>query len=463
MANYCAFISRKNKNIKALAMSRFIGMHDLPPLLHAANHWKKACLLNNGSVFSERQLWTPKNLTLIEKLFVNNPDEGDNTFFEKLKEQLGTKHPDVLCLAAEMLWLLSLPSLNVSQKTKVNNVITVWEWSGRSLHPDHALLSEKALAGYARTGVSYNTNRWREMAYLIDITKGIIALPEPQRKRLLSDGWRLAQWLEERAQSRRQLRHILLFLLFPDDFERIASGVHRLKIVSAFDNVAVSALRKMQLIEVDKKLMAIRQRMEKSLGTKDIDFYLSPLVEVWRNRDKEADVDLASRIAQDEEEREQEIADDDELEKTIRVQLIKARFGHGIYRRKLAEVEKACRVTHVSDKRFLTASHIKPWRDCETQNECLDGNNGLWLAPHIDRLFDHGWITFDPKGELVCFDACTQEILKTWNIELSVNIGKLNKSQQRYMQFHRDYVYQMGRFYKNKVNEVEDIQSSVKC
>ena len=39
----------------------------------------------------------------------------------------------------------------------------------------------------------------------------------------------------------------------------------------------------------------------------------------------------------------------------------------------------------------LVASHTKPWRD-STNEERLDGENGLLLTPTIDHLFDKGFI-----------------------------------------------------------------------
>jgi hypothetical protein len=53
----------------------------------------------------------------------------------------------------------------------------------------------------------------------------------------------------------------------------------------------------------------------------------------------------------------------------------------------------------VNEPRHLKASHIKPWRDA-TDAERLDGSNGLLLSPHIDHLFDEGYITFSISQEL---------------------------------------------------------------
>jgi hypothetical protein len=51
-------------------------------------------------------------------------------------------------------------------------------------------------------------------------------------------------------------------------------------------------------------------------------------------------------------------------------------------------IERACRITGVNREEHLRASHCKPWRD-STNDERLDGENGLLLTPSIDHLFLH--------------------------------------------------------------------------
>lgn len=87
---------------------------------------------------------------------------------------------------------------------------------------------------------------------------------------------------------------------------------------------------------------------------------------------------------------EAKLKDDNTIIETDKVELIKARRGQGIFRRRVLATEPYCRLTGVSDPRFLRASHIKPWVVSDN-NERLDGNNGLMLSPHVDHLFDGGY------------------------------------------------------------------------
>ncbi len=86
------------------------------------------------------------------------------------------------------------------------------------------------------------------------------------------------------------------------------------------------------------------------------------------------------------------------LDDTIREQLVRARRGQGLFRRRVLEFEPICRITGLTAPNLLIASHIKPWRACGTAAERLDGANGLMLAPHADFLFDRGLLGFESDG-----------------------------------------------------------------
>jgi putative restriction endonuclease len=92
--------------------------------------------------------------------------------------------------------------------------------------------------------------------------------------------------------------------------------------------------------------------------------------------------------------------------------VIKARKGQGKFRRNVEQLESRCRITGLADKRLLIASHMKPWRVCGTAAERLDGANGLLLAPHIDRLFDLGLLTFTQTGRVILSETLKQETIE---------------------------------------------------
>lgn len=93
------------------------------------------------------------------------------------------------------------------------------------------------------------------------------------------------------------------------------------------------------------------------------------------------------------------IQHDASLNEIVREQLVSARRGQGIFRKRVLDVEPMCRITGIDKPNLLIASHIKPWRACGTVAERLDGSNGLMMAPHADFLFDRGLLGFEEDGK----------------------------------------------------------------
>lgn len=128
-----------------------------------------------------------------------------------------------------------------------------------------------------------------------------------------------------------------------------------------------------------------------------------------------------------------------DMAETEKDQIIRSRRGQGIFRNRVLAVEPFCRITGVGDQSFLIASHIKPWKDC-TSYERLDGSNGLMLAPHVDRLFDRGWISFQDDGELLVSNAA-REVVAAWSLNTASNRGRFTDKQTAYLDHHRTFIF----------------------
>ncbi|MBY8033112.1 HNH endonuclease [Vibrio fluvialis] len=136
---------------------------------------------------------------------------------------------------------------------------------------------------------------------------------------------------------------------------------------------------------------------------------------------------------------ETDILQSDDLSITEKRQLIKSRRGQGIFRKRLEAIEPCCRVTKINSMQHLIASHIKPWR-YSSNVEKLDGNNGLLLAPHIDHLFDKGYITFQDNGDFVSSKQLSSDVLERLAIHCE-NVGMFKKEQCVYLKYHRENVF----------------------
>jgi putative restriction endonuclease len=138
---------------------------------------------------------------------------------------------------------------------------------------------------------------------------------------------------------------------------------------------------------------------------------------------------------------EQELINDSSVQETQRLAIIRARNGQGLFKDRVSKIESRCRITGVENPVHLVASHCKPWRD-STNDERLNGENGLLLTPSIDHLFDRGFIGFEDNGKLIISPVAHHPSLQRMGIDTArvVNVGGFTSGQRQFLDFHRNAV-----------------------
>lgn len=138
---------------------------------------------------------------------------------------------------------------------------------------------------------------------------------------------------------------------------------------------------------------------------------------------------------------EQQVEKDRSVPETDREAIIRARCGQGLFKQRVMRIEKKCRITGVENLTHLIASHCKPWRDASNE-ERLNGENGLLLTPSVDHLFDRGFIGFENSGELIISPIAHRPSLQRMGIETEhkVNVGLFTEGQKHFLEFHRNSV-----------------------
>jgi hypothetical protein len=142
-----------------------------------------------------------------------------------------------------------------------------------------------------------------------------------------------------------------------------------------------------------------------------------------------------------EHEMEQSISSDNSIPDTVRLAIVRARVGQGLFKERVRQIESRCRITGVDNPAHLIASHCKPWRD-STNDERLNGENGLLLTPSIDHLFDRGFIGFENNGTLIISPVADHVSLQRMGIDAKalVNVGAFSAGQKEFLEFHRSGV-----------------------
>ncbi|KFE63745.1 AAA family ATPase [Hyalangium minutum] len=265
---------------------------DRGPIYEAARQFRDKCLLQDGSLlFEGATVWSTGNLNRLRTVFVEAWDGTQRRFEQKLEDQVGKEKPEVIRLMAEAIAVYFLFHSKVGRPRKEELVNQVLGWAGDSIPQGHWLLTAFEY-GIGNPGQNYNTRRPAELGFLIRFMIDWKKLPRPEQEKLLQEPWAFMKFVDGLEDiGNRQLRHILLHLLFPDQFERSTSLRDKWLIGEAFEKLAQpqdDADQKLQndpalqlKDEPDWKLFLIRKALEKLLPGQRLDFYDSPLDATW--------------------------------------------------------------------------------------------------------------------------------------------------------------------------------------
>jgi 5-methylcytosine-specific restriction protein B len=261
---------------------------DRRPVDAAIERWRDECLLGDGSLFFKGEdIWTEEHAQELVELFNEEQLEDERSFEEKLTTQLGPGSREATRLMAEVIAAYFFFATNVGGARKRELVSFVLDMCGDSL-PADTDVSRAFDTGIGSAGQAYNAYRPNLLIYLIAFTRRFKAINDDERLDLLADAWVFRRWLvgeDDQADGGEQMmRHILLHLLFPVEFERIASGNHKYLIGDTFEALLEG---RPEEESIDHRLWAIRGRIQELMPEGQptiggaLDFYEKPLHEAW--------------------------------------------------------------------------------------------------------------------------------------------------------------------------------------
>lgn len=251
-------------------------------ILDAARRWKEECLLGGGSLFGEGELWTLERFQELQPFVAHREGDGGSPD-ENFRIALEPASEESKRLLAEVVWVyfLLVSPTRVSVATRLDRLRTFHSWSGIELPEEHWAL-DVLDEGIVDASPTYLTYARREYVLVIHLMLDWFH-PETERDSLMSDPWRFAAWVYDRAEARgRQWRHAVVYLLFPDEFEPVMSRVRKWDIAQAFRMPGDSSeIDPSDLIAIDRAVLAVRKGLEAEHPGQEVDFYASPWLERW--------------------------------------------------------------------------------------------------------------------------------------------------------------------------------------
>jgi hypothetical protein len=250
------------------------------PIYEAASLFRKRCLVDGTSLlWPGVQAWTVENLTLLWEAFIGNADTGDRSFFEKWHDQLANSSMDVHRVAADVIAFHHLFSSTITPAKRLEDVENVISWKLSSERPDLGFLKRAYESRLADAGADYQLGRPWQIAFYLEFAR--VVRSQGVDPNNLQACRRIADEVRDRVPNSGSARHILLHLLFPDQFERIASDRHKRWIVRTFADLTAGAS------DVDDALANIRVKLAQQRG-RSIDFYEDDLERQWQKKAADA-------------------------------------------------------------------------------------------------------------------------------------------------------------------------------
>ena len=257
----------------------------------AAQKWVDSALRKDDSLFTPgKPIWTRELLGQLRERYLDQPDVGEGTFYDKLRQQLEGSPPEVYQLMAEVLYVHFLVIWHgqggMRGDTKTERITRVLGWSDQTVE-----IPEHLIAGLAPGIAAVGAGRSRLFPFMVGFLIEFVDQWKEQEpgERLLSAPWQFKEYatqldlrgqlFSESAWSHWAQLEALLHLVHPDTFEATVSADHKKKIAeaNAFAHFVTD-----EIPDVDRKLAHIRRSLESQLG-RDFDFYDDDIYTQWNS------------------------------------------------------------------------------------------------------------------------------------------------------------------------------------
>jgi MoxR-like ATPase len=263
-------------------------MTEYQPLYDAFHMFQERCLLQDRSLlWPDQPIWTLANLKRWKTQVIDHPNiEGDLNFNEKLEQQLAGAPQQLWGLAADLHYVYYLPSMNITLPLRLRNIGWAAHLGGFPMPPANDPIWVPFSHGFTRTTIKYHFR----FAQLHLLTIFALELKEKSdADKILSDPERVQKLLDEilegipsKSERAYDMRHAILYLMFPDNYERIISTRHKEKIADHYSGLVLSPQT-----DLDVRLSQVRQELVKiHPEIENLDFY-THLRDEWNPEEPE--------------------------------------------------------------------------------------------------------------------------------------------------------------------------------
>ncbi len=254
------------------------------PIYDAFGTFLNRCIVGDASMlWPSDRAWTLENVAALKQRLVDSPIvEGNLSFEDKLQEQLRGGDPVLWKLIADIYFVYFLPSDFISLEKKQADIAWSSQLGGVTGPAADDPIWQAQRAGFTRTSLKYHTKYGQ--FWLLSLL-ALLAKQAKDATSLLSDPEKLQSTLDgildsipRKADRAYDMRHAILYMTFPDHYERIISTRDKERILDAYGSELDEVPE-----DLDQAIGGIRQQLPGIREDLDdsFDFYIDLRGE-WR-------------------------------------------------------------------------------------------------------------------------------------------------------------------------------------
>jgi len=252
----------------------------------------------NSILTNHKNILTPESLKDCHERYIVNYDESNERFDDKIKAQFEGAHVNarLVFAHAEWLWSYSVDDISIGRKRFYAQRITEI--------PEEEFHSDVFTKGFGSAGQWHTNNKYREIEFTFLISKfiheqianGTISTTAEIKDHIerICLAHKYSDSFEEHGidetlwnvlpSERLAMTNVLLHVVKPDKYERIASDNHKRKIIDSFSSLIED--EDLGSLNSDEIIALVRNRLNTYLKS-DFDFYDADLAKIWRYSDNE--------------------------------------------------------------------------------------------------------------------------------------------------------------------------------
>jgi len=267
----------------------------------AFDEFLNRCILDEYCLlWSGEKVWTLENVAEVKRRMVDSAIPGsDLSFEEKLEEQMQGASPEHWMLLCDVYYVYYLPSSQIRFETRQQSIQWAAQHGGWTPPPKEAEVWEAQKGGFSRTGYRYH-QKYLQFWLLLLFADHVKSLKEPQAvvrnpQRMQEVLDRMLDRIPDKNDRAYGMRHAMLYLAFPGEYERIISTADKERIVKIFgDRIAGDVPE-----DLDEAIRRIRQVLAPEYDTPDqvFDFYDDGVRSQWK-ADKRPSRPQATKVAE---------------------------------------------------------------------------------------------------------------------------------------------------------------------